>query len=72
MGVVRVPQQGVDVAVVTAQNSNEGEVSNVVNVGSEGGRVCHVDPAPRDDLQNGWKGWKGWKGRIQSSRTHQA
>lgn len=59
VGIVRVPQQRMHVAVVTAQDGNKGEVSNVVNIGREGGGVCHVDPAPRDNLQDGWKGWKG-------------
>ena len=65
MGIVRVPQQGVHVAVVAAQDGNEREVSNVVNVSREGGGVRHVDPSPRDDLQN------RWKGGIRMLWTHQ-
>ena len=61
------PQQGVHVAVVTAQDGNKGEVSNVVNVGREGGGVCHIDPAPRDNLQGRRKGLKGG---VRGSWTH--
>lgn len=60
VGFVRMPQDGMHVAVVTAQDCNKREVSDAVNVCSQSGGVSHVDTTRGDNLQNGLRIERGY------------
>lgn len=50
---VRVPQDRVDVAVVSAEDSQQGVIAHVVDVDGEGRGKGHVDAPSGDDLSRG-------------------